>query len=301
MCGGLLPQNWKLLLDRYLLLDNLLLWDLLLNGSGCNAGNVLGGGESLLSGQETSLVVASVEGVDEGVDSGAVSAVGDKVGVQRTGWCSLGCEGSSVAVEGKVAVGGVVGVDKGVEVRVNILLSIIVIIDPGLGLLDWDLLGADLLLLWLLLDLLNNLDGCLWLFKFLSVECGSRLSVGGDVGTVENPESVLASGVLDGVGLAVLTDVRVFSEPVAVDVGFLPEDVAVLCGEGGSCAAVSGVESLLLQDLGILGVNLSAAGSDGASKNNQSKHFEMVVVVETIFHTSSLFLKGKKVKKEYNN
>ena len=211
--------------------------------------------------------MASVEGVDEGVDSGAVSAVGDKVGVQRTGWGSLGCKGSSVAVEGKVTVGGIVGVDEGVEVGVINLLSIIVITDLRLGLLlDWDLLGADLLLLWLLLDLLNGLDGCLWLF--LSVECGSRLSVGGDVGTVENPESVLASGVLDGVGLAVFADVRVFSEPVAVDVGFLPEDVAVLCGEGSSCAAVSGVESLLLQDLGILGVDLGAAGGDGASKNN---------------------------------
>jgi len=301
VCGGLLPQNWKLLLDRYLLLDNLLLLDLLLDGSGCNTGNVLGGGESLLTGQETSLVVASVEGVDEGVDSGAVGAVGDKVGVQRTGWGSLGCEGSSVAVEGKVAVGGVVGVDEGVEVGVNNLLSIIVITDLGLGLLDWDLLGADLLLLWLLLDLLNDLDGCLGFIKFLSVESGSGLSVGGDVGTVENPESVLASGVLDGVGLAVLTNVRVFSKPVAVDVGFLPEDMSVLGGEGSSCAAVSGVEALLLQDLGILGVDLGAAGSDGASKNNQSKHFEIVEVVETIFHTSSLFFEGKKVNKEYNN
>lgn len=31
--------------------------------------------------------------------------------------------------------------------------------------------------------------------------------------------------------------------------------------------------------------------------SHQSKHFEMVVVVETIFHTSSLFLKGKKLRK----
>jgi hypothetical protein len=263
-------------LDRYLLLD-LLLLDLLLDGSGCwDSGNVLAGGESLLSGQETSLVVASVEGVDEGVNSGAVSAVGDEVGVQRTGWGSLGCEGGSVAVEGKVAVGGVVGVDEGVEVGVNDLLNIIVITDLGLGLLDWDLLGADLLLLRLLLNLLSNLDGCLWLFKILSVECGSRLSVGGNVGTVENPESVLASGVLDCVGLAIITDVRVFAQPVTVDVGLLPEDVAVLGGEGSSCTAVSGVESLLLQDLGILGVDLGAAGSDGASKNNQSKHFDIV-------------------------
>lgn len=296
MCGGLLPQNWKLLLDRYLLL-----WDLLLDGAGGSAGSVLGSSESLMSGQETSLVVASIEGVDEGVDTSAVSAVWDKVGVQRTGWGSLGCKVSSVAVEGKVAVGGVVGVDEGVEVGVNILLNIIVITDLGLGLLDWDLLGADLLLLWLLLDLLNNLDGCLWLLKFLSVEGSSGLSVGGNVGTVENPESVLASGVLNGVGLAVLANVGVFAEPVAVDVGFFPEDMAVLCGEGSSCAAVSGVESLLLQDLGILRVDLGAAGSDDASKNNQSKHFEIVEVVETIFHTSSLFLKGKKVNKEYNN
>jgi hypothetical protein len=270
VCGGGLPQNWELLLRGRQLLGA---------GSGQGSANVLSGSEScLVSGQETCVGVRSVEGVDEGVDSGTVSAVGDEVGVQGCGGGSPGGEVSSVAVEGKVAVGGVVGVDEGVEV--GVLDLIVVVADLGFGLLgnDLDLLGSDLLLLLLL-----NLDGSLlgnwdWCFvNVLSVESGGGLSVGRNVRSVENAESVNAGGVLDSVGLAVFSDVGVFSESVSVDVGLLPEDVSVLSGEGGSGAAVSGVESLLLQDLGILGVDLGAASSDGDSQNNLKQDLLFII------------------------
>jgi hypothetical protein len=53
--------------------------------------------------------------------------------------------------------------------------------------------------------------------------------------------------------------------------------VSVLSGEGSSGAAVSGVESLLLQDLGILGVDLGAASSDGDSQNNLKQDLLFII------------------------
>ncbi len=100
--------------------------------------------------------------------------------------------------------------------------------------------------------------------------------------TVENTESVLAGRVLDGVGLAVFSDVRVFSESVTVNVGFLPEKVAVFCGKGSSGSAVTGVEALLLKDLCFLRVNLGAACSNETGKNNLKRNTKKFNVKETV-------------------
>ena len=270
MCrgGGDLPQDWKLLRS----------WGLLGSGNGLGSGAESG----LVTSQETGLVVGSVKGIDERINSGTVSAVGDKVGVQGSSWGTLGGEGGAVDVEGEVAVGGVVGVDEGVEV--GVLDLIVVIADLGLGLwLGLSLDNADGLLL---LDLngLGNLNGGLRGFlKLLGVEGSGSLTVGGNVSSVENPETVLSGGVLDSVGLAVFADVRVLADPVAVDVGLLPEDVAVLGGEGSSGSAVAGVEPLLLQDLGIAGIDkLGAAGSDGDSQDNLKKNHNRFQLIKLL-------------------
>ena len=86
-----------------------------------------------MSGQESGVVVAGVKWVDEGVESLAASAGGNERAVQNTG--DLRGKLGTVLVEGKVAVGGVVGVDEGVEVGVNWLVIILLVVrDQGLGL-----------------------------------------------------------------------------------------------------------------------------------------------------------------------
>ena len=64
--------------------------------------------------------------------------------------------------------------------------------------------------------------------------------------------------------------------PLSVSSTLLPEDGAVLLGKGGAMTAVPGIEPLLLEDLGVLGVNdtLAASGSDETSCGDKSEHDE---------------------------
>lgn len=237
-------MNWGLLLN----------WNLLWPGRRGGGTDILSGSES---GLKTSLCVASIEGVNKGVNSSTVSAVWDKSGVEGVSWSSSGGKVSSIAVEGEVAVGGVVGVDERVEVGV---LDLIVIIAD---------LGFRLLLLLLLLNLLDGLGsldrGSNFFVKIMCVKGSCVLAGGRDVGSIKNSETILACRVLDCVGLAILTDVGVLSKPVAINICLLPEHVTVFSGEGSSGAAISGIETLLFQDLGIFGVDLGTAGHNGAS------------------------------------
>ena len=107
-------------------------------------------------------------------------------------------------------MGGVVGVDEGVEVGVD--GGGVVVVEGGLGLsLDGLDLHARLLLEGGLGSLGNGLggggggEGLL----VVGVKGGGVAAGGGDVGAVEDPEAVLAGRVLDGVGLAVVADVGV--------------------------------------------------------------------------------------------
>lgn len=78
------------------------------------------------------LLVRSIKGVDEGVDSSAIGTVWHQ---RSTGGSllSLGSKGGSVLVEAEVTVSGVMGVDKGVEVGVSRLIVIIIIVKRLLG------------------------------------------------------------------------------------------------------------------------------------------------------------------------
>ena len=204
--------------------------------------------------------VGGVEGVDEGVDSGTVGARGDGAGLVR------GCVAAKVAavpVEVEVPVGGVVGVDEGVVGvgrdnrsphrldrlshtldrlgRDEGLLGRRLLVESGAGLGHGAVVvfvvvvggfpGLDkLLLLRLLLlgKLLARGRGG------LELSSGLPVGPGGHVVALEDPEAVLASGVPHGDGLAILVDVAVLANPLAISSCLLPVNCSVLLGIGGS-------------------------------------------------------------------
>lgn len=214
--------------------------------------------------KETSLVVGSVEWVDEGVDTGAVSAGWDSrlLSSQRR----VGVETSSVGVELEVSVGWVVWVDEWVSVGVDwgFVNEDLLRLGNWLLLSDWELLGLGLGSGNTLLDWLSN-----WLNWFFNsgkvgVESGGVQTIGAiwNVGTVKDSETVFTSGVFDSDGVTVITDVRVLPDSFAIQSGFFSENDAVFSGKGGSCTTVSGVESLFFQDLGGFWVN-KLGGANG--------------------------------------
>ena len=236
---------------------------LLSEGGGGGGGAGRGAEAGLVTRQQTrASLVAGVEGVDERVDSGAVRA-GRHAEALHLGGGLLGLELGAVGVEPEVAVCGVVGVDEGVEVGVHGLGVRVVVVDNlgrGGGLLGEGGGGG--------LDGGGGGAG-------LGHEGRGVLAVGpgGDVGALEDPEAVLAGAVPHGDGLPVLVDVAVLPDPLPVGRALLPEHGAVLLGEGGAVAAVPGVESLLAQDLGVLGLNgLAGGGGDETRGGDDSEH-----------------------------
>ena len=246
-------------------------------GGGLGAGEVTG---EVACEQTSAGLVGGVEGVDEGVDILAVGAGGNQRLLLGKG--GVGVELDGVLVEAEVAVGGVVGVDEGVEVGVGAHLLLL-----GLELL---LLGLELGLGSLLLD---NTETGLLLLHGLATRRGrgeSLLGSGGldlqtlvvellhkgggaeagrrNVVAVQDPEALLAGGVPDDVSVSVVAHVGVLADAVAVDVGLFLEDDAVLGLEGGSGAAVAGVEALLLQNLGQLGLDLGGSDRQCAREND---------------------------------
>lgn len=205
-------------------------------------------------------------GVDEGVSALAIGTVGNKGAVELSG--NLGGELGTILVVGEVEVGGVMGVDEGVAV--GVLLNLVVFRDDDRGLGDG--LGPGGLLDW---GLDREVGGGLWaadlnrgngLFDGLSNEGGGISAGGGDVTAVQDPESIFAGAVLDGVSLAIVTDVRVLAHPVSGSVGFFPEDDLVLGGKSSTGTSVAGIETLLLDNLGVPlveGLGCATTGRDG--------------------------------------
>jgi len=216
---------------------------------------------------EEPALVRSVEGVHEGVHAGAVSAGrNSKVLDLGAGGGLLGSEVGTVGVEPEVTVGRVMGVDEGVEVGVHGLVGVVIVnsLGDGGGLDNRGSHGLD-----------RSLDrgGGLLSDKGGGVLTGSSRR---DVGALENPEAVLAGGVPHSDGVSVLANVAVLPDPLPVSSALLPEHGSVLLGEGGAVTAIPGVEPLLLEDLGVLGVNdtLAASGSDETSCGDKSEHDE---------------------------
>merc|ERR1719507_1541269 len=234
--------------------------------------------------------VGGVEGVDEGVNSGTVGARGDGAGLVR------GCVAAKVAavpVEVEVPVGGVVGVDEGVVGvgrdnrpphrlgrHEGLLGRLALLVESGAGLGHGAVVvfvvvvggfpGLDkLLLLRLLLlgKLLARGRGG------LELSSGLPVGPGGHVVALEDPEAVLASGVPYRDGLAILVDVAVLANPLAISSCLLPVNCSVLLGIGGSKPSVSGIEPLLLEDFRLLRLNkLGKAGCCEAGGKNKLKH-----------------------------
>ena len=197
-----------------------------------------GGTEASLVTSEEPALVRSVEGVHKGIDTGAVSAGRNSKVLDLSGGL-LRSEVGTVGVEPEVTVGRVMGVDEGVEVGVHGLVSVVIV--NGLG----DRGGLDN----------RGSDGLDWSLNrgggLLSDKGGRVLSVSsrGDVGTLENPEAVLAGSVPHGDGLALLVDVAVLAHPLTVGGRLLPVNCSVLLGIGRPKPSVTGVESLFLENL----------------------------------------------------
>jgi len=214
-----------------------------------SSGGWLGSEASLVTSQKSGLLVRGVEGVDEGVNSSTVGTGRDTEVLGSGGGGGLGGEVGSVGVESKVTVGWVVGVDEWVEVGVHRFVNIVVVNRGRGGLDNW---GS-----WL--------DGGGYWGGLLGAEGGGILSVGTswDVGSLQDLESVLAGRISDGDGLAFLINVAVLTNSLTVSGGLLSEHGSILLSKSCSVSSITSVESLLLQNLGILGINKLLAGGSG--------------------------------------
>ena len=148
-------------------------------------------------------------------------------------------------------MGGVIRVDEGVHVSPGGLGGLDIVVVLLLRLLC-------VLIRLLLLLLLLHRNSRLSLLPVVGVMSSGVLSIGAirNVSPLKDPEPIHAGAVLDGDGLAVLVDVAVLPDPLAPGPGLLPEHNPVLLGVGGPEPSVPGVESLLLENLGLLGVNI---------------------------------------------
>ena len=206
--------------------------------------------------------VGGVVGVDEGVHSGAVGA-GGHVALAGSGLALVTVVVvASVGVVLEVPVCGVVGVDEGVEASslgalgglgggkvlgglgrlgghesvlgggggvVLLGLEVLVVVVVGVGGARVDgLLGGELLLLRLLGESLGLGPGGWGLGDMGS--SGLAVGAGGNVVALQDPEAVLAGGVPHGDGLAVVVDVAVLADPLAVSAGLLSVHGPILLG-----------------------------------------------------------------------
>ena len=106
---------------------------------------------------------------------------------------------------------------------------------------------------------------------------GSRLEASGTSGNVvslQDPEPVLAGSVLHCDGLAIVVNVTVLTDPLSVSRHLLPGDGPVLLSVRRAKPPVSGIESLLLQDLGILAVLELGRGREGETRQD---HLEVTI------------------------
>jgi len=108
--------------------------------------------------------------------------------------------------------------------------------------------------------------------------CSTVLSSGskGNMSSLQDPESVLTSGIPHSNCLASLVDVAVLALPLAIGAGLLPVDCSILLGVGCSEPSIPSIESLFLQDLGLWWFDELTEGRRGqAGGNNKLIHVEM--------------------------
>jgi len=229
------------------------------------------------------VAVRVVEGVDEGVDPGAV-------GTRRYSTLAVGSgvasEASSVDVEPEVPVGGVMGVDEGVGVggggKVLLRLG-----DKVLCLCGDECVLAGVDVLVVVVVIADGLDSGLGELLGLRGSSYSAGSWGGHIGSrvlsvssgrnmvsLQYLESILTRSVPDSDSFTSLVYVTILSHSLPISRGLLPVHCTILLGIGSSKPSVSSIESLLLQYFGLLRVDILREG--GSSQTGGDNKFEHV-------------------------
>merc|ERR1719431_2466636 len=146
---------------------------------------------SLMTCEQTSLLVRGIKRVDERVDSGAVSTGRDTICQDICIVCDMV---GSISVKLEVTVSWVMRVDEWVEVGVNWLINIVIV-----NCLSYRSRSS--------LDRSSNLDRSLGYksSRFLTSSSGWNMS------SFQDPETVLPCGVSDSDGLAIIINVAVLA------------------------------------------------------------------------------------------
>jgi len=84
----------------------------------------------------------------------------------------------------------------------------------------------------------------------------------------EDSESVFAGSVPHSDGLSVIVDVAVLSDSFTIGSSLLPVHCSVLLSERGTESSISGIKSLLLQNLCILWFDKLAIGSGNKTRGS---------------------------------
>lgn len=206
-----------------------------------------------------------VEWVNEWVQTFASSAWWYK-GTIENSWNFWG-EFSSVLVEGKVTVGGVMRVDEGVGIWVSSFFYNIVV--EKLWFWGWESLwlgswswswsrcwssswGRLRLSNWLLARLS-------WFWGWSSYESSGILSSRWNVSTFEDSETFLTSWVFYGVSLTVVTNVWILSDTGSIKSSFFAVYNFVFSGKSRSCSAITGIETLFFDNFSVTFVDKLAA------------------------------------------
>jgi len=162
----------------WLLEARLLNWSLTSRGRSSELLNT-----SLVTSEQTSLLVRSIKWVDEWVNSGTVSTSRNAVDkVSCVGVVVLGSKVGSVSVELEVTMSWVMGVDEWVKVGVNWLINIVIV--------NWLCNRSSLANRCSYLDRSNG-GRC----RGLGYKCSRLLtsSSGGNMSSFQNPEPIYSS------------------------------------------------------------------------------------------------------------
>jgi len=102
--------------------------------------------------------------------------------------------------------------------------------------------------------------------------------------SLKDPEPILASSVSHSDGLSCIINIAVLPHSLSISRGLLPVHCPILLSKSCSKSAITSIESLLLQNLGILMVNKLGTGCGSkAGGYNKFQHDECGAL-----HSSSL-------------
>merc|ERR1739844_327462 len=160
--------------------------------------------------------------------------------VESIGGRILGLEFSTIFVESKISMSGIVRIDKRISVGIGFFYFFKIVEDRSSGL-------NGLKTLWLLLD--NLLSGSfiqgsgIGGFK-IGIKGSCILTSGLDVISLDDSKTIFASDILDGDHFAIVTDIGILTFTITFSVCFFTENGSVLGCECGSGTSVTRIKSL---------------------------------------------------------